>query len=69
MVDDHKQSQTSAKYKEALNRLCVAERAFLATLDEKQKDAYIELEHLHGETNSIELNNLAEFLYKHTREK
>jgi len=65
LIDDFQNEKPSAEYQLVQNRVCDAESAFMALLDEKQKAEYLKLDFVCGELNIIESHELAQFLYKH----
>lgn len=67
LLNEYKKEKPSAEYQLILKKACEAEAAFMATLDKKQKAKYLELDFIEGEVVVAELQDLAEFLFKHLK--
>jgi len=67
LIDDYQTQDTSAEYKFLLQQVCIAEKCFIDSLNNKQRKMYLQLEALSNGLGVIEQNDLAEFLFENLK--
>ena len=68
LIDDFKEQTTCPKYQLELNKACKAEKEFLSSLTEEQREKFSELQIMEGDLDSIIRDEFAEFLHKYIGE-
>lgn len=64
LINDYQNHKLSAEYQLALNKLCDAQRGFMALLNDEQKKAFLMLDCIDGELNIAERDDFAKYLFE-----